>query len=56
MIASVANHGKARWMVVDAAFNHAKPIEFFGVTVAPPAIPTQANTCCSRLFDSGPGQ
>jgi hypothetical protein len=29
MIASVTNQGKARWMIIDAAFNHEKLIEFF---------------------------
>lgn len=29
MIASVTNQGKARWMIVDGAFNHERLIEFF---------------------------
>lgn len=29
MIASVTNQGKARWMIIDGAFNHEKLIEFF---------------------------
>jgi transposase len=29
MIASVTNPGKARWMIIDGAFNHEKLIEFF---------------------------
>lgn len=29
MIASVTNQGKARWMIIDGAFNHDKLIEFF---------------------------
>ena len=30
MIASVTNQGKARRMIIDGAFNHARLIEFFG--------------------------
>ena len=29
MIASVTNQGKARWMIIDGAFNHERLIEFF---------------------------
>ena len=29
MIASVTNQGKARWMIIDGAFNHDRLIEFF---------------------------
>ena len=29
MIATVTNQGKARWMIIDGAFNHEKLIEFF---------------------------
>lgn len=29
MLASVTNQGKARWMIIDGAFNHEKLIEFF---------------------------
>ena len=29
MIASVTNHGTARWMIIDGAFNHERLIEFF---------------------------
>lgn len=29
MIATVTNQGKARWMIIDGAFNHARLIEFF---------------------------
>jgi transposase len=34
MIASVTNQGKARWMIIDGAFNHEKLIEFFEALVA----------------------
>ena len=34
MIASVTNQGKARWMIIDGAFNHEKLIEFFKALVA----------------------
>jgi hypothetical protein len=30
MIATVTNQGKARWMIIDEAFNADKLIEFFG--------------------------
>ena len=33
MIASVTNQGKARWMIIDGAFNHEKLIEFFEALV-----------------------
>ena len=33
MIASVTNQGKARWMIIDGAFNHEKLIEFFELLV-----------------------
>ena len=29
MISTVTNQGKARWMIIDEAFNHEKLIEFF---------------------------
>ncbi len=29
MIATVTNQGKARWMIIDGAFNHERLIEFF---------------------------
>ena len=29
MIATVSNQGKARWMIIDGAFNHERLIEFF---------------------------
>ncbi len=29
MIAGITNQGKARWMIIDGAFNHEKLIEFF---------------------------
>lgn len=29
MISTVTNQGKARWMIIDGAFNHARLIEFF---------------------------
>jgi len=34
MLASVTNTGKARWMIIDGAFNHEKLIEFFEALVA----------------------
>jgi hypothetical protein len=34
MLASVTNQGKARWMIIDGAFNHEKLIEFFEALVA----------------------
>ena len=34
MLASVTNQGKARWMIIDGAFNHEKLIEFFKALVA----------------------
>jgi len=34
MLASVTNQGKARWMIIDGAFNHEKLIEFFEARVA----------------------
>lgn len=34
MIASVTNQGKARWMIIDGAFNHEKLIEFFEALIA----------------------
>ena len=34
MLASVPNQGKARWMIIDGAFNHEKLIEFFEALVA----------------------
>jgi transposase len=34
MIASVTNQGKARWMIINGAFNHEKLIEFFEALVA----------------------
>ena len=33
MIASVTNQGKARWMIIDGAFNHERLIEFFELLV-----------------------
>ncbi len=33
MIASVTNQGKARWMIIDGAFNHERLIEFFEALV-----------------------
>jgi transposase len=33
MLASVTNQGKARWMIIDGAFNHEKLIEFFQALV-----------------------
>ena len=32
-IASVTNQGKARWMIIDGAFNHERLIEFFEALV-----------------------
>ena len=29
MIATVTNQGKARWMIIDSAFNHERLLEFF---------------------------
>lgn len=34
MLASVTNQGKARWMIIDDAFNHEKLIEFFEALIA----------------------
>lgn len=34
MISTVTNRGKASWMIVDGAFNHARLIEFFEALVA----------------------
>ena len=34
MLASVTNQGKARWMIIDGAFNHERLIEFFEALVA----------------------
>lgn len=34
MLASVTNQGKARWMIIDGAFNHEKLIEFFEALVS----------------------
>lgn len=34
MLASVTNQGKARWMIIDGAFNHEKLIEFFEALIA----------------------
>lgn len=34
MIASVTNQGKARWMIIDGAFNHEKLIEFFASLIS----------------------
>lgn len=33
MIASVTNQGKARWMIIDGAFNHERLIAFFEAPV-----------------------
>ena len=33
MIASVTNQGKARWMIIDGAFNHERLIDFFEALV-----------------------
>lgn len=33
MIASFTNQGKARWMIIDGAFNHEKLIEFFELLI-----------------------
>jgi transposase len=33
MIATVTNQGKARWMIIDGAFNHKRLIEFFEALV-----------------------
>ncbi len=34
MLASVTNQGKARWMIIDGAFNHERLIEFFEALIA----------------------
>lgn len=34
MLASVTNQGKARWMIIDGAFNHERLLEFFEALVA----------------------
>jgi len=34
MLASVTNQGKARWMIIDGAFNHERLIDFFEALVA----------------------
>lgn len=34
MISIVTNQGKARWMIIDGAFNHEKLAEFFEALVA----------------------
>src|SRR3546814_273380 len=34
ILASVTNQGKARWMIIDGAFNHEKLIEFFEALIA----------------------